>query len=135
MIAALLARPQGLYSNTPQGFWFSHFTIGASKDLEILIDTGSADAILNPGVYEPSSGSVDTGKPFRISYATTNPDGSGTLTVSDICIAKRNSIILNLTGIWRDLPRRHYSARCQSDRQEPVPRLHHQACLAAYVSQ
>ncbi|TQS31975.1 hypothetical protein Golomagni_07724 [Golovinomyces magnicellulatus] len=64
-----------------QGFWFSHFTVGASPDLEILIDTGSADAILNPGVYKPSSGSVNTGRPFHIGYATTNPDGSGELSV------------------------------------------------------
>ncbi|KAK8932726.1 Aspartic protease [Metarhizium anisopliae] len=63
-----------------QGFWFSHFTVGASPDLEILIDTGSSDAILNPGVYKPSPGSVNANRRFRISYATTNPDGSGTLT-------------------------------------------------------
>ncbi|KID79696.1 aspartic protease precursor, partial [Metarhizium brunneum ARSEF 3297] len=65
-----------------QGFWFSHFTVGASPDLEILIDTGSSDAILNPGVYKPSPGSVNANRRFRISYATTNPDGSGTLTAS-----------------------------------------------------
>ena len=64
-----------------QGFWFSHFTVGASPDLQILIDTGSSDAILNPGVYKPSSGSTDTHRPFHISYATTNPDGSGELSV------------------------------------------------------
>ncbi|KAM3512508.1 hypothetical protein MY11210_003851 [Beauveria gryllotalpidicola] len=62
-----------------QGFWFSHFTVGASKDLELLIDTGSSDAMLNPGVYEPSSTSKDLKRRFRISYATTNPDGSGSL--------------------------------------------------------
>ncbi|EFY85058.1 aspartic protease precursor [Metarhizium acridum CQMa 102] len=65
-----------------QGFWFSHFTVGASSDLEILIDTGSSDAILNPGIYKPSPGSVNANRRFRISYATTNPDGSGTLTAS-----------------------------------------------------
>ncbi|QPH02360.1 hypothetical protein C2857_006569 [Epichloe festucae Fl1] len=48
----------------------------------MLIDTGSSDAILNPGVYRPSSSSQDTGRPFEISYATTNPDGSGRLTAS-----------------------------------------------------
>ncbi|KAF3056820.1 aspartic peptidase domain-containing protein [Trichoderma sp. SZMC 28012] len=65
-----------------QGFWFSNFTIGGSSNLEILIDTGSADAILNPGIYKPGSSSVNTKKTFRISYATTNPDGSGTLSAS-----------------------------------------------------
>lgn len=65
-----------------QGFWFSHFTVGASPDLEILIDTGSSDAIMNPGIYKPSSGSTNTGRPFHIAYSTTNPDGSGTLSVS-----------------------------------------------------
>ncbi|KAJ6780497.1 hypothetical protein PWT90_02973 [Aphanocladium album] len=68
--------------NNEQGFWFSHFTVGASKDLEILIDTGSSDAIMNPGVYKPSSSSVDQNRKFYISYATTNPDGSGELSAS-----------------------------------------------------
>ncbi|TQV94532.1 hypothetical protein V2A60_005572 [Cordyceps javanica] len=65
-----------------QGFWFSHFTVGASKDLEILIDTGSSDAIMNPGIYQPSPASQDQGRRFRIAYATTNPDGSGSLAAS-----------------------------------------------------
>ncbi|RFU79618.1 aspartic protease precursor [Trichoderma arundinaceum] len=65
-----------------QGFWFSNFTIGGSPNLEILIDTGSSDAMLNPGIYKPGPNSVNTNTPFRISYATTNPDGSGTLTAS-----------------------------------------------------
>ncbi|KAK5992341.1 Aspartic protease [Cladobotryum mycophilum] len=65
-----------------QGFWFSHFTIGGSPDLEILIDTGSSDAILNPGIYKPGPKSVDTNTPFRIAYATTNPDGSGSVSAS-----------------------------------------------------
>ncbi|KAL7939310.1 aspartic peptidase domain-containing protein [Trichoderma chlorosporum] len=65
-----------------QGFWFSNFTIGGSPNLEILIDTGSSDAILNPGVYKPGTNSVNTKKSFSISYATTNPDGSGTLSAS-----------------------------------------------------
>lgn len=74
------SRDGALYNE--QGFWFSHFQIGGSPDLQILIDTGSSDTILNPGVYNASSTGVDTGKTFRISYATTNPDGSGTLSVS-----------------------------------------------------
>ncbi|OAA39507.1 aspartyl protease [Beauveria brongniartii RCEF 3172] len=62
-----------------QGFWFSHFTVGASENLELLIDTGSSDAMLNPGIYKPSSTSKDLKRRFSISYATTNPDGSGSL--------------------------------------------------------
>ncbi|KHN99762.1 aspartic protease precursor [Metarhizium album ARSEF 1941] len=65
-----------------QGFWFAHFAVGASPDLEMLVDTGSSDVILNPGSYKPSPESVDAKRTFRISYATTNPDGSGTLTTS-----------------------------------------------------
>jgi pepsin A len=52
----------------------------------MLIDTGSSDAILNPGVYKPSSSSQDTRRPFEISYATTNPDGSGRLTVGSVLL-------------------------------------------------
>lgn len=65
-----------------QGFWFSHFSVGASRNLEMLINTGSSDAILNPGVYDPSSASRDQKRDFHISYATAKPDGSGKLSVS-----------------------------------------------------
>lgn len=62
-----------------QGFWFGHFSVGGSADLSILIDTGSSDAIINPGVYKPSKQAADTHQTFRIAYATTNPDGTGEL--------------------------------------------------------
>ncbi|WPH02271.1 Hypothetical protein R9X50_00512700 [Acrodontium crateriforme] len=65
-----------------QGFWFSNFTIGASKNLEILIDTGSSDAVLNPNIYQPGPKSYDTGSTFQVGYGTTNPDGSGTETAT-----------------------------------------------------
>ncbi|ATY59898.1 aspartyl protease [Cordyceps militaris] len=65
-----------------QGFWFSHFSVGASRNLEMLINTGSSDAILNPGVYDPSSASRDQKRDFHISYATAKPDGSGKLSAS-----------------------------------------------------
>ncbi|KJK77307.1 hypothetical protein H634G_07046 [Metarhizium anisopliae BRIP 53293] len=85
--------------NDTPGFWFSHFTVGASPDLEILIDTGSSDAILNPGVYKPSPGSVNANRRFRISYATTNPDGSGTLTASgNVYQDVITQLSANLTG-------------------------------------
>jgi pepsin A len=44
--------------------------------------------MLNPGVYKPGPKSVNTNKPFRISYATTNPDGSGSLTVGGSTVTK-----------------------------------------------
>lgn len=70
-------------------FWFANFTVGASPSLSLLIDTGSADVYLNPGVYRPGSTAEDTGTPFSITFATTNSDGSGTET---------------LTGeVWRDV--------------------------------
>lgn len=69
-------------SNLLQGFWFANFTIGASPNLELLIDTGSGDLILNPGVYKPSSKSKNQNAPFSVSYATTNPDGSGSETAT-----------------------------------------------------
>ncbi|MCJ1442906.1 MAG: hypothetical protein MMC23_003403 [Stictis urceolatum] len=65
-----------------QGFWFANFTIGAAKEQSILIDTGSSDAIMNPGLYKPSAGSKNLHQNFRISYATTNPDGSGSESAS-----------------------------------------------------
>jgi len=55
--------------------------VGAAKELLILIDTGSCDLYLNPGFYEPSKNSVDEHDNFTITFATTNPDGSGSLTV------------------------------------------------------
>ena len=64
-----------------QGFWFTNFTVGASNELVLLIDTGSCDVYLNPGFYEPSKNSVNEHNNFTITFATTNPDGSGSLTV------------------------------------------------------
>lgn len=64
-----------------QGFWFTNFTVGASKDLVLLIDTGSCDVYLNPGIYEPGKNSVNEHDDFTITFATTNPDGSGSETV------------------------------------------------------
>lgn len=32
-------------------YWFGHFNVGESSDLRLLVDTGSADCILNNGLY------------------------------------------------------------------------------------
>jgi pepsin A len=74
-------RPVVAKAHYIKGFWFSRFAIGDSPDLEILIDTGSSDAILNPGIYKPSPNAVNAKRPFHISYATTNHDGTGDLSV------------------------------------------------------
>ncbi|KAF4630113.1 hypothetical protein G7Y89_g8027 [Cudoniella acicularis] len=64
-----------------EGFWFTNFTVGASNELVMLVDTGSCDVYLNPGLYEPSKNSVNENDNFTITFETTNPDGSGTLTI------------------------------------------------------
>lgn len=63
------------------GFWFADFSVGASPSDSMLIDTGSSDVYMNPGKYQPGSSARDTGRPFTISFATTNSDGSGSETL------------------------------------------------------
>jgi len=52
--------------------------------VELLVDTGSADLVLNPGKYKRGTGSVDLRKNFEITYGTTsgNAAGSSSQTVS-----------------------------------------------------
>jgi cathepsin D len=69
-----------------KGFWFTNFTVGAAKELILLIDTGSCDVYLNPGFYEPSEHSINENDNFTITFATTNPDGSGSLTVCMLAV-------------------------------------------------
>lgn len=64
-----------------KGFWFANFTVGAGENLILLIDSGSTDVYLNPGIYTPSSTSQNLNENFTITFETTNPDGSGTETV------------------------------------------------------
>lgn len=64
-----------------QSFWFGSFDVGNSKNLTLLIDTGSSDVIVNPGLYKAGPHSVDTHSTFTITYGTTESDGSGTGTV------------------------------------------------------
>ncbi|KAE9373114.1 acid protease [Stipitochalara longipes BDJ] len=60
-----------------EGWWFANFTIGATSGLEILVDTGSSDVLLNPGKYKPSPASQTMNSNFTIEFGSTNPDGSG----------------------------------------------------------
>ncbi|PYH96565.1 acid protease [Aspergillus ellipticus CBS 707.79] len=65
-----------------EGFWFGSFDVGSSKNLHMLIDTGSADVIVNQGFYETGSTSVSLNLTFDNSYGTTESDGSGTGSVT-----------------------------------------------------
>lgn len=62
-------------------FWFANFSVGASKSLTFLLDTGSADLLLSPGSYNPGPNSQDLHRAVNLSFATTNSDGSGHITV------------------------------------------------------
>ncbi|KAJ5757802.1 acid protease [Penicillium nucicola] len=59
-------------------FWFGSFDVGRTKNLTLLIDTGSADVILNSGLYKKGPHAVDTNQTFENHYGSTNSDGSGT---------------------------------------------------------
>ncbi|KAJ5900153.1 acid protease [Penicillium taxi] len=63
-------------------FWFGSFNVGNSRNLTLLIDTGSSDVIINPGYYRRGSASVNIHKNFTNTYGSTESDGSGTGTVT-----------------------------------------------------
>ena len=64
-------------------YWFGNFKVGDSGPLKLLIDTGSADLLVNPGLYTPSGDkkSYGNGK-FSITYEGVNRQGFGFKTVS-----------------------------------------------------
>ena len=59
-----------LVGNLTTGRWFGSFAVGDSKSLELLIDTGSSDMVLNPNRYAPSPapGSQDLHTNFTKTY-------------------------------------------------------------------
>jgi hypothetical protein len=59
------------------GFWFADFTVGASRNLSLLVDTGSADVGLNTGKYKPSGQGIDLNTTGQDSYGTTQSNGCG----------------------------------------------------------
>lgn len=59
------------------GFWFGDFTVGGSSNLSMLIDTGSADIIVNPGFYAAGKISKPLNQTFQDNYGTTSSDGTG----------------------------------------------------------
>ncbi|KAF2860896.1 acid protease [Piedraia hortae CBS 480.64] len=59
------------------GFWFGSFDVGNAKNLSLLIDTGSSDVAVNPGLYKPGSESSDLQHAGDLGYATVNVNGCG----------------------------------------------------------
>lgn len=64
-------------NNSSGGFWYGTFSIGESKDLSLLIDTGSNDVAVNPGLYKPSSQSENLHQKGELQYATAQSNGCG----------------------------------------------------------
>jgi pepsin A len=60
-----------------EGFWFADFTVGVSRNLSLLVDTGSADVGLNTGNYKPSRHSINLNMIGQDTYGTTQSNGCG----------------------------------------------------------
>ena len=83
------------------GFWYGNFSIGASTNLSLLIDTGSDDVAVNPGLYIPSSASQNLGQSGALRYGTTEEDGCGSAdiaynTFAD-CVSQQGLVAENQT--------------------------------------
>ena len=59
------------------GFWYGAFDVGQSKNLSLLIDTGSNDVSVNPGLYKPSGQSKNLNQTGHLRYSTTQENGCG----------------------------------------------------------
>ncbi len=46
-------------------------------NLSLLIDTGSGDVVLNPGIYVPGKTSQNLNLTFENTYGTTSSNGTG----------------------------------------------------------
>jgi cathepsin D len=69
-----------------------------------LIDIGSADVFLNPGLYTTSPVSENLNKTFNITFGTTNTDGSGTETVSILYLSETFLTEYQIFGsIYKDI--------------------------------
>lgn len=83
--ARLGANPEK-YSVEPEeligGFWYGSFDIGDSKNVSLLIDTGSSDVFLNPGLYSPSTDSKNLHKINVANYITAQTNGCGNATIT-----------------------------------------------------
>ncbi|KFY74230.1 hypothetical protein V499_05728 [Pseudogymnoascus sp. VKM F-103] len=63
------------------GFWYADFTVGGASNLSLLIDTGSGDIVVNPGIYIPGKTSENLNITFENTYGTTSKDGTGSATI------------------------------------------------------
>ncbi|KAK5110053.1 hypothetical protein LTR62_006297 [Meristemomyces frigidus] len=64
------------------GFWYGSFDVGRSKNLSLLIDSGSSDVSINPDLYQPSHASVDLEITGTLGYSTVLENGCGVANVS-----------------------------------------------------
>ncbi|KAL5347490.1 hypothetical protein ACLOAV_007802 [Pseudogymnoascus australis] len=79
-----LERRDGLASEgikIDAGFWYADFSIGGASNLGLLIDTGSGDVVVNPGIYVPGKTSEKLDITFKNTYGTTSKDGTGSATI------------------------------------------------------
>lgn len=58
-------------------FWYGSFDIEESKNLSLLLDTGSGDFAVNPDLYKPSSDSKNLNHTGQLEYTTLQKDGCG----------------------------------------------------------
>ena len=75
-------------------YWFGNFSVGDSGDLKLLIDTGSTDCLVNPGLYKPSKHEkpYKGHKKFSITYEGVNRAGFGFETVGATRLSNTSSI-------------------------------------------
>ncbi|OQU97789.1 hypothetical protein CLAIMM_03674 [Cladophialophora immunda] len=59
------------------GFWFADVKAGDGSGMNLLVDTGSTNVVLNAGRYKPSKHSVNTNEPFAVAYGTAEGNGTG----------------------------------------------------------
>ena len=64
------------------GFWFGSFDVGNARNLSLLIDTGSQDVAVDPGLYIASSSSQNLNTAGNLLYATAQENGCGFANIS-----------------------------------------------------
>ncbi|KAK5737552.1 hypothetical protein LTR17_006599 [Elasticomyces elasticus] len=69
---AVSKRTVGDYTLVPEaldaGFWYGNFDVGDSKNLSLLIDTGSADVAINPSLYCESLAGINLNSSGSLGY-------------------------------------------------------------------
>lgn len=64
------------------GFWYGVFNVGEAHNLSLLIDTGSPDVAVNPGLYKPSRASRNLSEAGSLEYGTVEENGCGAANIS-----------------------------------------------------